>query len=164
MKWQLVIPLIFLSSLSLQGKAMAHGVKIKHQFTPAIKINAAFDSGTPFNNAEVIVYAPNDPAKPWLKGTTDNQGNFIFSPDSSLSGYWEIQVRQAGHGGMVSVPFGVDKSHKNANYRSNYLASSSGDYNPLQKGLMIGSVIWGFVGTALFFSRFRNQQRPQEEH
>lgn len=164
MKWQLVIPLIFLSSLSLQGRAIAHGVKIQHQVIPGIKINATYDSGTPLTNAQVTVYAPNEPAKPWLKGTTDNQGNFIFSPDFSESGYWEIQVRQAGHGGMVSIPFEGDKSNNNMSYSNNYLASSSNDYNPIQKGLMIGCVIWGFVGTALFFWRFKNQQQPQEDH
>lgn len=164
MKWQLIIPLMFLSSLNLQGKAVAHGVKIQHQVTPAIKINASYDSGTPLTNAPVIVYAPNQPAQPWLKGTTDNQGNFIFSPDSSQSGYWEIQVRQAGHGGMVSLPFGVDKSNNNAKDINYQLASSSSDYNLLQKALMISSVIWGFIGTALFFSRFKDRQQPQKEH
>lgn len=162
MKWQLVIPLIFVSSLSLQGRASAHGVKIQHQIIPAIKINATYDSGSPLSNASVTVYAPNEPAKPWLKSTTDNQGNLIFSPDSSLSGYWEIQVRQAGHGGMVSIPFGVNESNNNTSYSKNYLASTSNDYNPLQKGLMIGSVIWGFVGTALFFWRFKSLDKTQE--
>lgn len=164
MKWQLVIPLMFLSPLSLQGQAIAHGVKIQHQFTSAIKINATYDTGTPLTNAQVTVYAPNDPSKPWLKATTDSQGNFIFSPDSSQSGYWEIKVRQAGHGGMVSVPFEVNESNINTSYTNNYLASSSDDYNPLQKGLMIASVIWGFVGTALFFLRVKNHDQPQTEH
>ncbi len=168
MKWQFVIPLIFLSSLSLQGKALAHGVKIQHQITPAIKINAVYDSGTPLANASVTVYAPNAPSQPWLKGTTDEEGNFIFFPNSFQSGSWEIKVRQAGHGGLVNIPFQVDKSHNSHNNnisKSNYyLASTSNDYSPLQKGLMVGSVIWGFVGTALFFWRLKTQDQPQEEH
>ena len=167
MKWQFVIPLIFLSSLSLQGKASPHGVKIQHQITQAIQINAVYDTGTPLTNASVTVYAPNAPNKPWLKGITDEEGNFIFSPDSSQSGYWEIKVRQAGHGGLVSVPFQVDKSEnssgENISNNNYYLATTSRDYNPLQKGLMIGSVMWGFVGTALFFWRFKTQDQPQED-
>ncbi len=168
MKWQFVIPLIFLSALSLQGKTIAHGVKIKHQITPAIKINAVYDTGLPLANAPVTVYAPNTPSKPWLKGTTDEEGNFIFSPDSSQSGYWEIKVRQAGHGQLVSIPFQVDKSYNSDNEKisnSNYyLASTSNDYNPLQKGLMIGCIVWGFLGTGLFFWRLKTQNQPQEEH
>ncbi|NEP87380.1 MAG: carboxypeptidase regulatory-like domain-containing protein [Okeania sp. SIO2C2] len=168
MKWQFAIPLIFLSSVSLQGKAIAHGVKIQHQITQAIKINATYDTGAPLPNASVTVYAPIEPNKVWLKGTTDEQGNFIFHPDSSLSGTWEIKVRQAGHGGLVSIPFQVDKSnnyhHHNVSKNHKYLANISNDYNPLQKGLMIGCTMWGFVGTTLFFWRFKTQYRPQEEH
>jgi len=174
MKWQFVIPLMILSSLSLQEKTIAHGVKIQHEIIPAIKINAVYDTNTPLANASVTVYAPNNPSQPWLKGTTDEKGNFIFSPNSTQSGAWEIKVRQAGHGGLISIPFQVDKSDnsqdnqntKNTkNTNSNYsLATRSNDYNPLQKGLMIGCIIWGFVGTSLFFWRLKTQEQPQEEH
>ncbi len=167
MKWQLIIPLIFLYSLNLQTNAIAHGVKIEHQITSAIKINAAYDTGTPLTNASVTVYAPNNPTQPWLKGKTDNQGSFIFSPDSSQSGSWEIKVRKTGHGGLVSIPFQVDESKNyahNITNTNNYLAGTSNNYNPLQKGLMIGCVFWGFMGTALFFWRFRTSEHPQEDH
>ena len=161
MKWQFVIPLVFLSLLSLQGKANPHGVKIQHQVTQAIKINAVYHTGSPLANAPVKVYAPNAPNKVWLKGITDEEGNFIFAPDDSQPGYWEIKVRQAGHGELVTVPFKVDKSEdypkKNINNSDYHLASTSRDYNPLQIGLMIGCVMWGFVGTALFFWRFQSQ-------
>ncbi|MDE5069942.1 MAG: carboxypeptidase-like regulatory domain-containing protein [Trichodesmium sp. St16_bin4-tuft] len=166
MKWQFVIPLIFLSLLSLEGKASPHGVKIQHQITKAIKINAVYDSGNPLSNASVTVYAPNFPNKPWLQGMTDEEGNFIFAPDHYQPGSWEIKVRQAGHGNLVSVPFQVDKlenyPRKNISKSSYYLASTTRDYNPIQRGLMIGCVIWGFVGTSLFFWRFPTQEQPQE--
>ena len=167
MKWQFVIPLIFLSLLSLQGKANPHGVKIQHQIIQAIKINAIYDTGTPLANAPVTVYAPNTPNapnKPWLKGITDNEGNFIFAPDYSQPGYWEIKVSQAGHGKLVSISFQVDKSEnnprKNISNSDYYLASTFKDYNLLQRGLIIGCVMWGFVGTALFFWRFQTQNEP----
>ena len=89
MKWQFVIPLVFLSLLSLQGKANPHGVKIQHQVTQAIKINAVYHTGSPLANAPVKVYAPNAPNKVWLKGITDEEGNFIFAPDDSQPGYWD---------------------------------------------------------------------------
>ncbi|MGK7921901.1 MAG: carboxypeptidase regulatory-like domain-containing protein [Trichodesmium sp.] len=168
MKWQFIIPLMILSSLSLQEKTIAHGVKIQHENISAIKINAVYDTNTPLANAAVTIYAPNNPSQPWLKGTTDEQGNFIFSPDTAESGYWEIKVRQAGHGGLISIPFQVDKSDNSQNNKitkSNYsLATKSHDYNPLQKGLMIGCIIWGFVGTSLFFWRFKTEDKPQQEH
>jgi len=165
MKWQFIIPLIFLSALSLQEKTIAHGVKIEHQITPAIKINAVYDTGLPLVNTPVTVYAPNTPSKPWLKGTTNEEGNFIFSFDSSQPGYWQIKVGQAGHGELVSIPLQVDKSHnfnnKKINNSNYYLASTSNDYNPLQKGFMIGCIVWGFVGTGLFFWRFKTQNQQQ---
>jgi nickel transport protein len=51
-------------------------------------------------------------------------------------------VRQAGHGDMVHIPIGEG------------MATTGGTgYTPLQIVLMGACVAWGFVGTALFFSR-----------
>ncbi|MFY7802925.1 MAG: carboxypeptidase regulatory-like domain-containing protein, partial [Limnoraphis robusta] len=79
MKWQLILGLVLFSSLGLSEKALAHGVKIEHNATQAIEINAKYDTGAPLENAQVTVYAPDDPTTPWKQGTTDNQGNFMFT-------------------------------------------------------------------------------------
>ena len=65
----------------------------------------------------------------------------MFTPDSTKPGTWDVQVRQAGHGDMIHIPIGEDLA----------LTGTTG-YTTLQIMLMGASVIWGFVGTALFFS------------
>jgi nickel transport protein len=93
--------------------------------------------------AQVTVYAPNDPSTPWLTGVCDDEGRFSFTPDSSESGTWDIQVRQAGHGDIVHIPVGAASAG----------TGDSDSYSALQIILMAACVIWGSVGTALFFMR-----------
>ncbi|MEB3339127.1 MAG: carboxypeptidase-like regulatory domain-containing protein [Leptolyngbyaceae bacterium] len=160
---------VLLSLLCVVGwqfKVNAHGVAIEYQATQAYEVKAAYDTGEPMANAQVAVFSPNDPAKPWLTGTTDAEGRFVFSP--SASGNWEVQVRQAGHGDVLVIPVedGAASTtrapathHPKNNAENTSVATGVIDnYTPLQKGLMIGAVIWGCVGTALFFARGRKGQ------
>ena len=191
MKWKLLIPVILLSIMGLTTRVSAHGVAVEHRIvmTPAIEINATYDSGEPMANAQIAVYAPNDPATPWLQGMADQRGRFIFVPDRSQVGSWDVKVRKAGHGDLISIPFVEEKpalegdaigippaEEKPASEgdaigippaeekpvsetaepsgRSTPIAfESSSGYSALQKWVMAMSIIWGFVGTALFFSR-----------
>ncbi|EAW35282.1 carboxypeptidase-like regulatory domain-containing protein [Lyngbya sp. PCC 8106] len=167
MKGQFIVGLVLFSSLGsslgLSEKAFAHGVQIEHSASQAIEINAKYDTGTPLENAQVTVYSPNDPTTPWKQGTTDDQGNFVFTPDPSKTGYWEVKVRRAGHGGIVSIPLGTAANNdpvstseppENPNNQSSFYSQASQGLSPIQKGLMMASVLWGCVGTALFFSKF----------
>lgn len=91
-------------------------------------------------NAQVAVYSPKDTETPWQTGSTNAQGEFTFTPDSSTPGSWEVVVRQAGHGKAVTIPLGgTVEPNRQSTALSNFLAG--------------GAAIWGFVGTALFFSR-----------
>ena len=166
MSGKLLSPLIFLSILSAQSSAIAHGVRITYQVSPALEIQASYDNGEEMANAQVAVYAPNAPSEPWLKGTTDAAGRFVFIPDSSLDGHWEVKVRQAGHGNIVAVspedvlatsdPSDLSDDLSGLSDRSAKTAPVlSGDtrYTPPQLFLMGASGVWGFVGTALFFIR-----------
>lgn len=156
-----VLPVLGLLCLvGWQSRAIAHGVAIEYRATQAYEIKAAYDTGDPMTNAQVAVFAPTDPAKPWLTGTTDAAGRFVFSP--SAPGNWEVQVRQAGHGDILVIPVesgsaapvpAVSSSNGESATNPPRAAGSVGTYTPLQKGVMIGSVIWGCVGTALFFGR-----------
>ena len=161
MRGKLLSPLIFLSILGVQPCAIAHGVRITYQVAPALEIQARYDNGESMANAQVAVYAPNAPAEPWLTGTTDASGRFVFIPDESLDGNWEIQVRQAGHGNIITVSTKAmlaasDTSDLSA-LSANTLPMPGGDprYTPPQLFLMGASGVWGFVGTALFFIRRR---------
>jgi len=157
------LPVFLTLSVALIGAApvFAHGVAIEHRRTEAIQIRATYDSGEPMSNAQVMVYAPDNPTEPWLKGTTTEEGTFTFVPQSeAASGSWDVRVRESGHGDIISIPV-VSESPQQAQANSDAspppnttTASWEGEsYTPLQKAIMIALGIWGFVGTALFFSR-----------
>jgi nickel transport protein len=133
-----VLLLVLLSTTT----ALAHGARIDYTVNMAIEIVAAYDSGEPMAEAQVTIYAPDDLETPWLTGTTDDEGRFIFTPDSAIPGTWDVQVRQAGHGDIVHIPVGEGVTS----------AGSTG-FTTVQIILMSACVVWGFVGTALYFSR-----------
>ena len=137
----LFVPLL---ALGVSATAYAHGVILEYEVNVVIEILAAFDTGEPMAEAQVTVYAPDDPSTPWLTGVCDEQGRFNFTPDPSKSGIWDVQVRHLGHGGMIHIPVGETMT----------LSGGTG-YSAPQIALMAGCVIWGFVGTALFFAKRR---------
>lgn len=127
-------------------QVFAHGVVADYKKVPAIEIVAAYDNGSPMAGGQVTVYAPDDPAQPWLRATLDEQGTFSFVPDHSIAGNWSVQVRETGHGAMIHIP--VDESGIGAAE-----PLSGREFSSLQKAVIVLSVVWGSVGTALFFSR-----------
>ncbi len=132
--------------LLLPFKAAAHGVQISSTMVNGIEITALYDSGQPMAGGQVNVYAPDDPLEPWLTGTCDEQGKFFFIPDYSKPGLWEVQVRLAGHGDLVRIEItGSEEA----------VVTGTTGLSSLQKAVMALTVIWGAVGTALFFSRRR---------
>ncbi|MFN2267101.1 MAG: hypothetical protein ABR542_08145 [Desulfonatronovibrio sp.] len=145
-KIYLTLTLTFFLFLGGYVSVYAHGVVAGYSEVQGIEINAAYDSGEPLAGGQVMVYAPDNPAKPWLKASLDQEGNFRFVPDYSISGNWSIQVRQAGHGAMIHVPV-ADSQIMEAT------EDSPATFSSLQLTLMILCVSWGFIGTALFFSR-----------
>ncbi|MGB3493630.1 MAG: carboxypeptidase-like regulatory domain-containing protein [Elainellaceae cyanobacterium] len=153
--------------LATAERSLAHGAVIEYQTTQSLEVQATYDSGEPMANAQVTVYAPENLSEPWLTGMTDDQGRFLFSPDPSMAGNWDVQIRQAGHGDIVSIPIGesdgaiattVGSSDGSASGGGDVAllnASSSGStatLNPIQKWTMAGAVIWGLFGTAMFFA------------
>ncbi len=135
-----------LSVSPISQSALAHGAKIVYQTTPAIVIQAIYEDGTPMANAQAVVYSPQNPEKAWLTGVTNELGEFTFVPDRQLKGTWDVKVRQSGHGSIVRIPL-----------TEGTLATTSkpllGGYSWGQKWLMAIAASWGFVGTALYFSR-----------
>ncbi len=127
--------------------ADAHGVEIEHRSGEAVEVEAAFDNGEIMDDAQVTIYAPDEPSEPWETGSTDEEGRYVFMPDTSIPGTWDVQVREAGHGALVNVD--VDEGAV-----SSEVGQSGGSgYDTLQLVLMGAAGIWGFVGTALFFMR-----------
>ncbi|MEB3887447.1 carboxypeptidase regulatory-like domain-containing protein [Lyngbya sp. CCY1209] len=159
MRWKYALPLLLFSAAGIPERAIAHGANIEYQKTSAVEIEARYDSGTPMADAQVSVYSPDNPAEPWKTGLTDSRGRFVFIPDPDKSGLWEVKVRQAGHGDLIAVPVGPAAGAEAAGdtrSRTDAIApNSSLQSNSLQTWVTAAAVIWGFVGTALFFSRFK---------
>jgi nickel transport protein len=141
--------------------AQAHGVKLAYQNTPAIQIQATYDTGEPMTKAQVAIFAPNEPTQPWLTGTTNERGQFVFTPDPTQAGGWEVQVRQAGHGDILTIPVGEGASTAASSPARSQATGYR--YTPLQQAVLVGSVIWGCIGTALYFSRGKNTKPLSEK-
>lgn len=135
-------------------RALAHGVRIESEPIQSLQMRAMFESGDPMANAQVTIYSPANPETPWQQLSTDDQGYFVFTPDHSVLGDWEVEVRQAGHGDLVRVE--VNGKNNGFSLTNAGRAGHSGQ-SPVQKWVTIAAVVWGFVGTALFFS----QRQPQ---
>jgi len=144
LKYSLCLFLVCITAALLAPEAaLAHGAQIEYTFNTSIEITAKYDSGEPMSEAQVTIYAPSDPATPWLTGTCDEEGRFTFNPNPSDPGTWDVQVRQAGHGDMVHITIGEGSTE----------TSGSSGYSSLQIVLMSLCVIWGLTGTALSFRR-----------
>jgi nickel transport protein len=143
MRWKVLFALTaLLLPLGVMATAFAHGANIEYTVSMAVEIVATYDTGAPMAEGQVTVYAPDDPSTPWLTGTCDEEGRFLFTPDPAIPGTWDVQVRQAGHGDIIHIPVGEGTT-----------TSAGSSFTPLQMVLMGGCVIWGLIGTALFFSR-----------
>jgi nickel transport protein len=124
-------------------KTYAHGAIITYTVNMTIDVVATYDNEEPMSGAQFTVYAPDNPANPWLTGICDDQGHFSFSPDNSSSGTWDVQVRKAGHGDMVHIPVGSSTAAREA----------TGTYTVMQIVIISLCVLWGLIGTGLFFKR-----------
>jgi len=154
-KWYLSLSISLLTLFNYPEQVLAHGATIKYRLTNAIQIQATYDDGQPIANGQVTVYSPDDPNTPWLQGKTDSSGYFYFVPSEAKTGSWDIRVRQAGHGGFLSIP--VNAIANNSSSQPNWSQPDS-HYHPWQKGLIAITGVWGFIGTALFFQRLSQNQ------
>ena len=150
--WTYGLPTALLFMLGWQTATHAHGAVLDYTSVSAVQLTATYDNGEPMQDAQVNVYAPNNPSDPWLTGKTNEQGQFVFTPSAEQSGNWEVQVRQAGHGDIVNIP--VNTNAEGSVQIADAIAKRTGSsYSTPQLVLMGAAGIWGFVGTALFFSR-----------
>lgn len=146
-KWRSIIVVITMLAvfLIIPTAVYAHGANVEYTSNIEIEIEARYDSGEPMAGGQVVVYAPDDATTPWLTGVCDDEGRFRFTPDNARPGIWDVQVRLAGHGDIVHIPVGEASS----------VTDSGGGYSSQQIALMSACVVWGSIGTALYFSRRR---------
>lgn len=133
--------LVALLTAGSAATVSAHGANIEYRTHTSVEIVATYDNGDPMSGAQVAVYAPDDLETARMTGLCDDEGRFAFEPDADLPGTWDVQIRQAGHGDVVSIPVG------------DAIAGGSGTttFTPLQIALMAACVIWGSAGTILYF-------------
>lgn len=140
--------LIFLSLILPTAMMYAHGTEYEILSTGVIGIKASFDTGETMAGSRVLIFAPGETV-PTFETKTDGNGIVCFAPDQA--GLWILQVRdESGHGMRINLE--VDDSMKldvsgTAGYRS---------FSIWQRIVMAACVAVGFVGTALFFRRRKN--------
>ncbi|ADU65960.1 hypothetical protein Selin_1225 [Desulfurispirillum indicum S5] len=140
MRFALLVLCAFLLS---SGIAHAHGVVTRTEIQRVIFVEAIYEDGTPMAGAQVVVFSPQNPRTPWLTTVADEQGHVRVTPDQQISGTWSIQLRQAGHGAMIHVDLGDE----------DITITSRTETGRLRTLLMFGLVVWGAVGTALYFRK-----------
>lgn len=147
----LAISLFLIPALNI---VQAHGVNINYEADMAYRIEAKFDSGKPIANGQVTIYAPNNPTEVWGEGFTNEEGVYLFTPDPKISGDWTIKIRQAGHGSLITITIGSEDAliGDEEAIRDGAPSGSTG-LSPSQKLLMVACVVWGAIGTALYFKR-----------
>ena len=173
--------------LGFAATAYAHGVVITYILNAngEVELLAEFDTGEVMAEAQVTIYSPEDPLTPWLTGVADSEGRYTFVIDPDMPGTWDIQYRKAGHGdfihvqleaGMIdpalmaqspgellsnpstaTVAIPVTESAPESNLLAGSNTGATGGFTSFQILLMSASVIWGFVGTALYFSSKKTQ-------
>lgn len=135
---KLVILFLFILTLPL----FSHGAEYTVLSDRVIKIEARFDTGEYFENAEVLVYYPGESQSAYSL-RTDEKGCFYLQPDRE--GTWILQVRgDEGHGLRINLP--IDESMLAEGKTGNSLSI-------IQKLIMVISIGWGAMGTALYFKK-----------
>lgn len=139
------------------GQAFAHAANVQLSPVRGVELRAAYDNGEPMIAAQVRIFAPDAPSQVWAQGLTDHKGVFRFVPDPVIQGGWAVQVRQAGHGAMSEIR--VESGEVSGSTGSLPLPTSSSGPDWLQKMVMAVAILWGFVGTALYFKRPGSRSR-----
>lgn len=158
---KLTLLLVLTAALSASGfgqekPAIAHGANIAVR-SHSVEIEAAFDTGEPMANAQVAIYAPDQPKTPVQTGVTDSEGRFLFTPEDDGAGLWEVTVRQAGHG--EATTFTLDAAGSG---EVTLAAPPTADLQAdSQKWIRMAAVVCGLVGIASYFlSRERRGAEP----
>ncbi|MEL6158945.1 MAG: carboxypeptidase regulatory-like domain-containing protein [Cyanobacteria bacterium J06623_5] len=92
--------------------AMAHQVQTNYilnsQSGNSLELQTTFSNGQPLKGAKVTVYSPEQPFRAQIVGKTDSEGRFTFTPEQAVSGDWEVNIKQAGHQDILTIPVNED--------------------------------------------------------
>lgn len=145
-----LLPLVAVALVALAspGPVLAHAAEVHLETVRAVAVVARYDTGAPMAGAQITVYSPANPAEPWLRAQADAEGRLVFVPDAHV-GRWSVQARHAGHGAVAHLM----REEEDGTLAAGWQTAPASGPDPLQKGLMAASVIWGCIGTALYFRR-----------
>ena len=95
---------------------LAHAIQTNYLLeSDTLEIQSVFGAieESPNPNAQVTIYAPNNPEQPWLETQTDGNGEFSFKPDFELQGEWAVEIGDGNseHWDRIIVPItdqGID--------------------------------------------------------
>ncbi|MGB0563287.1 MAG: carboxypeptidase regulatory-like domain-containing protein [Spirulinaceae cyanobacterium] len=120
---KLLLTVLTAAAIAAPQTALAHALETDYQFltlpnaeaegtvNQPILLTSQYSTGEPLVGAEVLIYAPDDWEEPRQLGQTDAAGQFAFLPDPQTPGNWEVMIRQAGHGDLLTIP--VDSAGAN---------------------------------------------------
>lgn len=137
-----ILYLTFVFTFLLTSTTWAHGASIEVIENSSYNIYGTYADGLPMSGAQVTIFAPDDEKTAYITDFCDQEGLYSFTPDPSISGKWYVQIRQSGHGANIYI-----------DTESNSTESSSNSFSIVQIIVMVGSVVWGCIGTALYFKR-----------
>ena len=135
-----ILLIILLSVFSFVEKTSAHGTGY-NIIKGGIGIEAMYNEGSPMSDSDVTLFSPDNSTNPYLTGITDQKGRFIFFPETK--GEWILRVDDGmGH----SLTAKLDVTEKGV------LSKTDGAIlSYLQKITMAICVLWGLIGTGLYF-------------
>ncbi len=141
----IIIIISLLVPIISADKVFAHGSKYELIKT-GIGIKALYSDDSPMSDSDVEVFSPVDDQKKYSTGITDRAGRFYFFPDKT--GKWKIKVSD-GMGHAVEAMLDVNERMVLEDKPGN----SHGGFSTGQSIIMVLCVVWGFIGTALYFKR-----------
>lgn len=136
--------------VAIPGTLFSHGVKYEIISHGLIGVKAMYDTGQPMTDSKTLIFSPGE-TKPWLETVTDKNGTVCFKPDEP--GTWIIQVREKmGHGMRINLT--VDESFAISDEQK-----KTTSYTKISRKVIIAvCVVWGFIGTALYFKSKRKSK------
>ena len=122
----------------------AHGNRYEVLQMGIVGVKAFFNTGEPMAGARVLIFSPNTSVV-YYKTETDKNGVVTFCPDKS--GLWSLMIKDnTGHGMKINLE--IDDTMSISRNQNNYVQKPTAFF---QKIIMVICVLWGFIGTALFF-------------
>jgi nickel transport protein len=85
--------------------ALAHQVETNYFLqSKGLELKSIFSNGDAFKNAKIVIYSPENSEQPWLEGQTDQNGDFLFTPDPTINGNWTIEIGEDNHWDRLVIP------------------------------------------------------------